>query len=96
MPAVPNVAAFTLAPDWVCEVISPSTGRLDRARKMLVYAREGIPHLWIIDPLLRTLETYRLEGGRWVVAGGYGGDDVVRVEPFEAIELRCRRWWLET
>ena len=69
MPTVPNVAAFELAPDWACEVISPSTGEIDRGRKMWVYARERVGHLWIVDPILRTLEVYRLEKGRWVPEG---------------------------
>jgi Uma2 family endonuclease len=94
MPEFPRTAFFTLAPDWVCEVISPSTGRLDRSRKMRVYAREGVAHLWFVDPLVRTLERYRLdEMGRWVVDGVHGGDDVVRVEPFEAVAFRLTRWW---
>ena len=95
MPTVPDVAFFDLAPDWVCEVISPSTGTLDRGRKMRVYAREGIPHLWIVDPSLRTLEVYRLESGRWVVAGTSAGPDVVRAEPFDGVALEIRRWWRE-
>src|SRR5262245_9335395 len=66
MPAIPNAAFITLAPDWVCEVNSPSTGRIDRSRKMGVYAREGIRHLWFVDPLARTLEVYRLEDRRWI------------------------------
>lgn len=85
---------FTLAPDWACEVVSPSTGRIDRSRKMRIYAREHVERLWLVDPLARTLEIYRLEGGRWLVVGAHGGDDVVRAEPFEAIELRLDRWWL--
>ena len=95
MPALPNVPYFQLAPDWVCEVVSPTTGILDRRRKMPVYAREGVPHLWIVDPILKTLEVYRLETGRWMVASTHGGDDVARAEPFEAVELEIARWWLE-
>jgi len=95
MPKVPNVAYFELAPDWVCEVVSPTTGRLDRVRKMPVYAREHVRHLWLVDPILRTLEVYRLEGTRWVVASTHGGPEQVRAEPFEAVELDLSRWWLE-
>ena len=95
MPTVPDVAFFDLAPDWVCEVISPSTGTLDRGRKMRVYARERVPHLWIVDPSLRTLEVYRLESEHWVVAGTYAASDVVRAEPFDAVGLEIRRWWRE-
>ncbi len=95
LPVMRNVAAFTMPPDWVCETISPSTGWVDRGRKMRIYAREGVQHLWIIDPILRTLEIYRLEDDRWVVASAHGGTDVVRAEPFDAVELRLARWWLE-
>jgi Uma2 family endonuclease len=95
MPTVPDVAAFELAPDWVCEVISPSTGEIDRGRKMRVYARERVGHLWIVDPILRTLEVYRLEDGRWIVASTHAGAEQVRAEPFQAIALDMRRWWRE-
>jgi len=95
MPALPNLVGFTLAPDWVCEVISPSTGRIDRSRKMAIYAREGVRHLWLVDPTPRTLEVYRLEGTSWIVAGMYGGDDTLRVEPFEAVDVALVRWWPE-
>jgi Uma2 family endonuclease len=96
MPTVPNVAAFTQAPDWACEVASPSTARIDRSRKMRIYAREGVGHLWIVEPVARTIEVYRLEHGQWVVAAVHGGDDPARLEPFDAIELDVRRWWLES
>ena len=95
MPAIPNAAFISLAPDWLCEVISPSTGRIDRSRKMGIYAREGIRHLWFVDPLARTLEVYRLEDGRWIVASTHGGDEVVHAEPFEVIAIGLERWWLE-
>jgi Uma2 family endonuclease len=94
MSVLPQVAAFTLAPDWVCEVISPSTAIVDRARKLHVYAREGIAHCWIVDPRIRTLETYRLERGMWVVAATYGGDDPVHAEPFDATALTPTRSWM--
>jgi Uma2 family endonuclease len=94
MPRLPNTPAFELAPDWVCEIVSPSNQRLDRVQKMPVYAREKIAHLWLIDPLERLLETYRLEGGRWSVLGTYGGPDKVRAEPFDAIELDLGRLWI--
>ena len=77
-----------------CAVVSPATGRLDRVRKMRIYAREHVAHAWLVDPLQETLEVYRLEGDRWVVAGTHGGDEHVRAEPFEAIELQLARWWL--
>lgn len=95
MPQLRSVAAFTMPPDWVCEVVSPSTAVLDRKQKMRVYLREGIKHLWIVDPITHTLEIYRLEGDHWIVATTYGGSEKVRAEPFDAIELDLTRWWLD-
>jgi len=94
MPSIPDVVGITVVPDWVCEVVSPDTGRLDRTRKMPVYAREGVRHLWLVDPLARTLEVYRLEAGGWVVAGAHGGDVSECVEPFADLTLEVRRWWM--
>ena len=96
MPVLPNVAAFELAPDWVCEVVSPSTVRLDRVRKMAVYAREKVTHLWLLDPLAQTLEVYRLEADGWFVVSTHAGAERVRAEPFDAVELDMTRWWLPT
>jgi len=95
MPVLENVPYFEQAPDWVCEVVSPSTGRLDRVRKMPIYAREQVGHLWLVDPLLRTLEVYRLERQQWVVASTHGGADSVHAEPFATVELDMSRWWLD-
>ena len=96
MPQMPSVAYFKLPPDWVGEISSPSTAALDRNRKLQVYAREGIPHCWIVDPLAKTLEVFRLEPGGWVAACTHVGDDVVRAKPFAAVELELSRWWLDT
>jgi Uma2 family endonuclease len=95
MPVLPNTAAFTQAPDWVCEVVSPSTVAVDRGHKMTIYAREVLAHLWIVDPILRTLEVYRLDGERWIAAGAHGGSDPVVAEPFDAVTLDPTRWWIE-
>jgi len=84
---------FTLAPDWVCEVLSPSTAKYDRGEKMPLYARHGVSHLWLIDPEAKTLEVYRREGELWVVLGTHAEDAVVRVPPFDAIELALGRLW---
>lgn len=95
MPKMPKVAAFELPPDWLCEVLSPSTERLDRARKMDVYARVGIPNLWLVNPLIRTLEIYALGGGSWKLVGTHSGDERVRAVPFDAVELALARWWID-
>ncbi len=76
-----------LVPDWVCEVLSPSTVALDRGRKMGVYAREGVGHLWLVDPLARMLEVYRLGGERWLLLGTHAGAMNVCAEPFEVLAL---------
>jgi Uma2 family endonuclease len=96
MPVLENIPYCELAPDWVCEVISPATARLDRVRKMPIYAREQVSHLWLVDPLVHTLEVYRLEGQQWIVVSMHGGAEEVHAEPFEAIELDISRWWLES
>jgi hypothetical protein len=95
MPQIPDVAYFTLAPDWVCEILSPSTGELDRTKKLSIYAREGVGHAWLIDPVGRVLEVYGLENGRWSLLGTHINDETVRAEPFEAIELSLRHLWTE-
>jgi Uma2 family endonuclease len=95
LPLLPKVAAFTLPPDWACEVVSPTTGAIDRGRKMRIYARERVAHLWLLDPLARTLEVYRLEKDRWIVASTHGGSGAARAEPFDAVELLLARWWLD-
>lgn len=95
MPVLEAVAYSELAPDWVCEVVSPATARIDRVRKMPIYSREGVTHLWLVDPIMRTLEVYRLEGQRWVVISTHGGAEGIHAEPFEAVELDMNRWWLE-
>jgi Uma2 family endonuclease len=93
MPRLPATAKFTLTPDWVCEVLSPSTMVVDRVEKMPAYAKHGVRHLWLLDPLARTLEAFALEAGRWVVLGVHHGSARVRLEPFDAIELDLAVLW---
>lgn len=95
LPKLPNAAFLTLAPDWVCEVLSPRTHRLDRVEKRAVYAREGVLDLWFVDPLEQTLETYELINGRWTETGSYAGDSVRRAVPFDAIELELGALWAD-
>ena len=96
MPEFPKTAFFTLAPDWVCETLSPSTERLDRARKLGVYAREGVANVWLLNPEARTLEVYRRSEDRWLLLATHGSDALVRAEPFDAIELDLLPLWGET
>lgn len=93
LPEMPREAYLALAPDWVCETISPSTESLDRGKKLRVYARERIGHLWLVNPLSETLEVYRLEQERWLLLETHTGDVAARIEPFDAIELELWRLW---
>lgn len=95
MPKVPNAAFVSLAPDWICEVLSPATAARDRADKMSIYAREGVPHAWLVDPLARTLEVYRLEGTKWLLLDVHKEDALVRAEPFDAVELELGGLWAD-
>jgi Uma2 family endonuclease len=94
LPAIPVVPAIDVAPDWICEVLSPSTRRIDRMVKMPAYARHGVAWLWLVDPLDQTIEVYRLAGGHWTMLGVHGGDETVRLEPFDAVEIPLARLWL--
>jgi Uma2 family endonuclease len=93
MPEVPSTAAVELAPDWVCEVLSPSTVRLDRVQKLPAYAGAGVQYAWLLDPLAQTLEVFRLTGGAWTLLGAHGGEEKVRAEPFEVFELDLALLW---
>lgn len=93
MPVMPDVAAFTLVPDWVCEVLSPSTRKLDRTKKLHVYRREQVAHVWLVDPEARMLEIYRLTGDLYTLAATFADDAPVRAEPFDAIELPLGALW---
>jgi Uma2 family endonuclease len=90
---VDAAAYYEVAPDWVCEILSPATEAVDRGKKMRIYRREGVGHAWLINPITRTLEVYRLESGRWVLLDTYDDDAVVRAEPFDAIELPLGLLW---
>lgn len=92
MLAMPKEPYFAMAPDWVCEVQSPSTARLDRVQKKRIYAREGVQYMWLVDPEAQTLEVVQRTGEFWQV-GSYGGDEKVCALPFDAIELDLARWW---
>ncbi len=93
MPEMPRAAAFELAPDWVCEVLSPSTAATDRTAKLRIYAREQVAHVWLVDPDARTLEAYRREQRQWLLLGTWRDSEHVRAEPFEVFELELGALW---
>jgi Uma2 family endonuclease len=84
---------FDVAPDWICEVLSPSTHRHDRGHKLPVYAREGVGHVWLVDPSEQSVQVYRLTHSQYVVTAVVGGDARVRLEPFDAVELDLALLW---
>ncbi|MEM7243999.1 MAG: Uma2 family endonuclease [Acidobacteriota bacterium] len=94
LPVYPAGPHVDLAPDWVCEILSPSTAALDRVKKLPLYAREGVAHAWVVDPRARTLEAFTLDGNRWVLSSVHAEDDVVRCPPFEEVELELGTMWL--
>jgi len=95
MPRIPDVPFFELAPDWVCEILSPSTAKLDLVRKLPRYARAAVEYAWMVDPIHRTSKVFHQENGRWVLMDAFAGEDRVRAIPFDAIELELGSLWLE-
>ncbi|HEV7921259.1 MAG TPA: Uma2 family endonuclease [Thermoanaerobaculia bacterium] len=93
MPAMPDDHRFRITPDWVCEILSPSTTQFDLRRKLPIYADHGVPYTWVIDPLSRTLQVFTLESEHWLLAGVYGGEDKIRAVPFDAIEIDLTSIW---
>jgi Uma2 family endonuclease len=95
LPQLPETPYFATAPDWVAELLSPSTAQLDRKLKMPIYARAGVGHVWLIDPLARTLEAYeRVERG-WLLIGTFGDSDSVSIAPFAEVPLALGELWRE-
>jgi Uma2 family endonuclease len=93
LPALTEIGPISVVPDWVCEILSEDTARLDKTRKMPVYARNGLSHLWLVDPQRKSLgllQAYKLdhESGRWIWLGGFWGDEEIGVEPFDEVGLQ--------
>jgi len=93
MPALPKSSAFELSPDWACEVLSPSTASVDRTEKLPIYGRERVGHVWLVDPLLQTLEVLRLDGAGYRIVGAWREEAIVQCEPFEALPIRLADLW---
>jgi len=96
MPRLPATAYFPLAPDWICEVLSPSTLQLDRVRKLTTYAGASVAHAWLVDPAAQTLEVLRLDRGRWTILATHAGLEVVRAEPFHEVQFPLQSLWADT
>ncbi len=95
MPELPDTAHFSLAPDWICEVLSRSTEKIDRDHKLPYYAHHRVRHVWLLDPIDKRLEVYALDSDTtdWREVRIYEGNAIVRADPFEAIELDLGALW---
>ena len=93
MPRVPKGHIFTIAPDWVCETLSPGNARYDRRKKLPIYARHGVPWAWIADPIHRSVEVLQLIDERWTLVGIYSESDVFAAEPFPLAEIDLPLIW---
>jgi Uma2 family endonuclease len=96
MPRLPKTAFFELPPDWVCEVLSPSTRAFDRTDKLAIYAAFGVLHCWYVDPDARTLEVFALTSGKWLIAATFKNTDVVCAPPFEAHSFALDVLWSQS
>jgi Uma2 family endonuclease len=92
-PTLPRENPLRVLPDWVCEILSSSTKATDRVEKLPIYARVGIPWVWLIDPEARTLEVYETAHERPVLFAAFANDARPVVPPFEA-EVPLADWWL--
>ena len=95
-PGHPETNWLTVPPDWVCEILSPSSVRADRTEKMPTYARYGVGHIWLVDPVVKMVEVFRSESGRWLLLGTFAEDDKMRAEPFDEIEIGLNDLWLKS
>ena len=95
-PVYPTGVYCTIAPDWVCEVLSPSTRTIDLGSKRDIYAREGVGHLWFVDPGAKMLEAFELREGKWVLLATLIGDAPVSLPPFDAITFPLNALWPES
>jgi Uma2 family endonuclease len=95
MALLPDAPFLTMAPDWICEVLSPGSARFDRGKKMPLYGQAAVRNAWLVDPEERTLEVYRLVDARWSLLATFSDDERVRAEPFDAIELDLSVLWAD-
>lgn len=96
MPEIKPDERYSVAPDWVCEILSPSTARIDRVHKTRIYAEEGIANLWIVDPDEKTIEIYALRDGHWSLIAAHDGVDEIAAQPFEDAPFHLGDLWLPT
>jgi len=91
----PDTHKFTLVPDWVCEVLSPSTAGRDTIIKMPLYLQAGVAWAWIVDPTAQRVEVYRAGDNEWLPAGALEGPGLITLPPFDTVELDLSPLWLD-
>jgi Uma2 family endonuclease len=94
MATLPETAWFDVCPDWVCEVISPATAKRDRGIKRDIYAREGVGHFWIVDPIEKLVEVFELQSLHWVLVQTAMDDQVIGLRPFESMPFELSALWV--
>ena len=94
LPALPKTVGISTSPDWICEILSPSTQRLDRTDKLSIYAAFGVGHCWYADPLVQTLEVFALQGDKWLLAATFKDADPVTAPPFEVHTFPLDVLWM--
>jgi Uma2 family endonuclease len=95
MPTIPDAAWTEIVPDWICEILSPGTRRLDLTEKRDIYAAAGVAHLWLVDPDARTLEAFENREGRWLLLAALKDDEEVRLAPFDAVAFGLSALWAD-
>jgi Uma2 family endonuclease len=93
MPDLPVDEPIRVVPDWVCEILSPTTRRHDMLHKQPYYAKIGVPFMWLVDIEARVLTVYRLESSDWRMIGTYSDETEARIDPFNAVALNVADWW---
>ena len=93
LPQLPQDQRFEVVPDWICEILSPSTESKDRRIKMPIYARYGVRFAWLVDPLKQSVEVFSLAGSDWRSSGTYQGTETAALPPFEAVPLDLAGLW---
>lgn len=87
---------ISATPDWICEILSPNTVRLDRITKMAIYRDHAVPHVWLLDPVAKTLEAFGLgQSGTWLTLGLYADDQTIRAAPFHEVAIDLANLWME-
>jgi Uma2 family endonuclease len=93
MPQIPEGHRFEIVPDWICEILSPSTASKDREVKMPIYAHYGVAYAWLVDPKRRSLEAFALEESEWRLLATASGTETISVAPFDALPLDLGNRW---